>query len=324
MSVTSLVPESRRDEGYRSSQTRGEGSFLQQSCVTGAWFELPELPGVLPREQELGRAFEMSCKAWSCPVCSRRRRAVGVELIGGGVRRARTRGERVRFITLTAPPEGMTLKQLYAAWNRLRTTLRKSGELAQYCAVVELGSASRPQPHLHVLATGRYVPQERLSTLARKAGFGRVADIRAVRDTGDRSAVAYVSKQLAEQVVSYLVKAEATSLAARSAAEGSGKRVQVRPLRLSKGWYPGGSKAAEKVVARQAAAMMGGEEEPLDPGPWYLVVKRLDGELSVMTRPKQVEPITDADAHGASASGATRAEVEASAMTGEGAQEMAA
>lgn len=84
----------------------------------------------------------MSCKGWSCPICSRKRRAVGIELIAGGVSRARRRGERIRFVTLTAPPQGMNLVELYAAWNRMRTALKKSGELSQYCAVVELGGQS--------------------------------------------------------------------------------------------------------------------------------------------------------------------------------------
>jgi hypothetical protein len=213
----------------------------------------------------------------------------------------------------------MGLPQLYSSWNRLRTTLRKSGELAQYCAVVELGSASRPEPHLHVLATGRYIPQARLSLLAESAGFGRIADIRAIKDTGDSRAIGYVSKQLVEQVERYLVKAEATSLAVKTASDGGAKRVQVRPLRLSKGWYPGGFKAAEKTVAQRVAAQMDREAEPMDPGPWYLVVKRLDGELSVVTRPKSAELIGDADTREASASGATSVEEETSATAGEGA-----
>jgi hypothetical protein len=39
------------------------------------------------------------------------------------MQRARFRGEWVRFLTLTAPPEGMSMSDLYSAWNRLRTTL---------------------------------------------------------------------------------------------------------------------------------------------------------------------------------------------------------
>lgn len=228
------------------------------------------------------------------------------------------------MLTATPPPEGMSLKQLYASWNRVRTTLRKSGELDQYCAVVELGSESRPEPHLHVLATGRYIPQERLSLLTESAGFGPIADIRAVRDTGDSRAVGYVSKQLVEQVERYLVKAETTSLASKAASQDGPKRAQVRPLRLSKGWYPGGFKAAEKVVAQRLAEKMDREDEPTDPGPWYLVIRRSDGDLSVVTRPKQVEPVADLDAGGASASGATNAEGETNAQTSERAQEAAA
>jgi len=185
MSVTSLESESRRDEGIRSSQTRGEDSFLHNSLLKARKSSCPNCQGFYMVSQASGRAFEMSCKAWSCPICSRRRRVVAVELIGGGIRLARIRNEMVRMLTLTAPAEGMGIRQLYTSWNRVRTALRKSGELDQYCAVVELGSESRPEPHLHVLATGRFIRQERLSLLAASAGFGPIVDIRAVRDTGE-------------------------------------------------------------------------------------------------------------------------------------------
>jgi hypothetical protein len=102
----------------------------------------PNCKGFYVVSATTGKAFEMSCKGWSCPICSRKRRAVGIELIAGGVSRARRRGERIRFVTLTAPPQGMNLVELYAAWNRMRTALKKSGELSQYCAVVELGGQS--------------------------------------------------------------------------------------------------------------------------------------------------------------------------------------
>jgi len=315
MAVTSLVPEDRRDEGHRSSQT-SEASFLSKSVARARGSSCPNCKGFYVVSAETGRAFEMSCKGWTCPICSRKRRAVGVELIAGGVERARSRGERIRFVTLTAPPSGMSMSELYCSWNRIRTALKKSGELAQYCAVVELGGEQRPEPHLHALTTGRFIPQERLSDLAQRAGFGRVADIRAVRGTGDRSAVAYVTKQLASQVVGYLMKSELARLAERAEFDGGiAKRAQVRPLRLSRGWYPGGFKAAEKICAQRAAERMGHDGEPSDPGPWYLVIKRWDGELSVVTRPKLAEQGDEDEDGGASASGATMDEDESPAQT---------
>lgn len=305
METTSLVPESPRDEGYRSSQT--EDSFLDRAVSRARTSSCPNCQGFYLVSRGTGRAFEMSCKAWSCPVCSRRRRAVAVEVIAGGLARARSRRERVRFLTLTAPSDGLSLRALYASWNRLRTTLRKSGELAEYAAVVELGSPNRPEPHLHVLATGRYIPQARLSTLAESAGFGRVVDIREVKTNGEHEAVAYVSKRMAKHLVGYLVKAETESLAGRAAAESGSKRVQVRPLRLSKRWYPGGFKAAEKAVAERMAAKLDRDPEPGDPGPWFMVAKRWDGDLSVISRPKRRESAADAEARGACGSEATRA-----------------
>lgn len=104
METTSLVPEDRRDEGYRSSQT--ESAFLKRAVDRGRASSCPNRKGFYLVSSSTGHAFEMNCKSWSCPYCSRRRRAVAVELIEGGMQRARFRGEWVRFLTLTAPPEG--------------------------------------------------------------------------------------------------------------------------------------------------------------------------------------------------------------------------
>ena len=48
--------------------------------------------------------------------------------------------------------------------------------------------------------------RQRLSSLAAKAGFGNIADIRAVRSDGDPTAVAYLTKQLADDLVGYLAR----------------------------------------------------------------------------------------------------------------------
>lgn len=314
MSVTSLVPEDRRDEGYRSSQT--ESAFLKRAVDRGRASSCPNCKGFYLVSSSTGRAFEMNCKSWSCPTCSRGRRAVAVELIEGGMFRARFRGEWVRFLTLTAPPEGMSMSELYAAWNRLRTTLRKSGELAQYCAVVEVGTKGRQVPHLHALTTGDYIPQKRLSSLAVKAGFGKVADIRAVRSDGDPTAVGYLTKQLAHDLVGYLAKGEAARMAAQVTTGTGAKRHQVRPLRLSRRWYPGGFKAAESTVIKRTAARLGLPDGPTDPGPWFTVVRRWDGDISVVSRPKARQGA--AATGGARPSGATPTAAETTESRGKG------
>ena len=299
---TSLEADERSEEGYRSSQNAdNEDSFLNRALSRAKGSSCPKCQGFFVVSAATGNAFEMSCKSWQCSHCSIQRRAVAVELISGGVLRARHKKDRVRFMTLTSPPAGMTLPELYASWNRLRATLRASGELREYCAVVELGSESRPAPHLHVLATGTFIPQDRLCELAERAQFGPITDIRAVNEERDSGAAAYVTKQLAGDLVSYLAKSEARRLA-EAPGDGTAKRSQIRPVRISRSWYPGGFKAAEEVVKRELAERMGRENEARDPGPWYMVAKRWDGGLSVIARPgKQGD---QADEHEASASGA--------------------
>jgi hypothetical protein len=183
-------------------------------------------------------------------------------------------------LTLTSPDAtGLTMRELYCSWDRLRAALRKSGELREYLAVVEL--TEQGAPHLHVIATGKYIEQRRLAGLAERAGFGRVADIRAVRGTGSRSATGYMVKSLAR----YATKSSVELLAAKAARESIGKRRQVRPVRMSRRWYPGGLGAAERAVVAEANS---DQERDADPGPWFLVQRREDGSVAVLSRPKLV------------------------------------
>jgi hypothetical protein len=207
-------------------------------------------------------------------------------MIEEGVERAQERGERVRFLTLTSPGDApLSNRQLYEAWNRVRTTLRKSGELAEYLAVVELQERDGGAPHLHILATGKFVAQRRLSALANGAGFGPIVDIRAVRGTGERSAGGYLVKSLAR----YATKANAAALAQAVKSEGGQKARRVRPVRMSRGWFDGGMRAAEK----QVLALMGLAQGERDPGPWFLVMKDYEGNIRALSRPKLVEQGAD-------------------------------
>ena len=156
----------------------------------------------------------------------------------------------------------------YVAFNRLRTKLRRSGHLREYFAVVETTQAGAL--HLHVLATGRYLPQRELSKAAAAAGFGRVADIRAVTGTGDGSA-----RRVPRQDAGGLRdEGDAARLATRGAR-------RLRPVRTSRAWYPGGMAEAEREVGRRMAAEL---SLAPDPGPWLFVVKGGDGALHVRSQ----------------------------------------
>ncbi|MCW3003537.1 MAG: hypothetical protein JWQ20_2835 [Conexibacter sp.] len=77
-------------------------------------------------------------------------------MVAEGCEAALGRGERVRLMTLTdGTGGGMATPEVSAAWNRLRTVLRKSGLLAQYAAVLETTEAGAL--HLHALTTGEFI-----------------------------------------------------------------------------------------------------------------------------------------------------------------------
>jgi hypothetical protein len=206
-----------------------------------------------------GRAFPVRCGKWSCAVCGPWKQAVARSFIEEGFLHWRRRGERVRFLTLTDGTRGkMTVAGLGEAWNRLRATLRASGEMKAYVASLER-TPTRGLLHLHVLAVGTYIAQGRLSERARTAGFGRIAHISEVSDAG--TVAGYAAK-----AVHYLHKDLATG----------GKGVaRSRPLRSSRNWLPGGMTAAE-LALRQAA---GYKPSGSDPGPWVVVGYRRNGDL---------------------------------------------
>jgi hypothetical protein len=180
-------------------------------------------------------AYELPCKSWACSWCGWKKREAAKIALGVGLEAAWDRGERVRFLTLTDGSRGsgeMMAEDIYAAWNRLRAVLKKSGELEQYAAVLE--AQKRGALHLHILATGKFIAQRRLSRLAKQSGFGAVADIREVKagaeetmPTGEANPAAalYVVKEMG----GYLTKEKAAHLVLKT-------NRRRRPLRLSREW----------------------------------------------------------------------------------------
>ncbi len=220
------------------------------------------------------RAYAMACGSWACPTCARKKKAIARRAIEDGMWQAFARGERVRFITVTDDGKGeMRVPDLYASWSRLRIILKRGGYLSEYAAALEV--QRRGALHLHVLATGSYVPVRELSRLAVRAGFGPVVDVRAVK--GDaledaKNSAAYVAKELA----GYVMK-DGKSLADKTA-------VRRRPVRFSHKW--GSSLGdAKKDLAREMAEARDSE---VDPGPW--VVVRVTSDGSLVTRAGQGLP----------------------------------
>lgn len=212
-----------------------------------------------------GKAYAMACGSWACPSCARKKKAIARRAIEVGQTRAFARNERVRFLTLTDAAAGlMSVADLYAAWNRLRLNLKRGGYLAEYAAALEV--QERGALHLHLLATGSYLPVRKLSELAARAGFGPIVDIRAVKRDGPESvknSAAYVAKELA----GYVMK-DGKGLAEKT-------RVRRRPVRFSRGWGCSLG-AAQKLIAEEMAEERG---EGADPGPWVVLRIAPDGTL---------------------------------------------
>jgi len=151
-----------------------------------------------------GKRIEVSCKSWSCPVCSktRKKRLIDRFRHGCGINSG---GFRYRMITLTEvkhPDNESNAREIMKHWNRLRASLRKNGHpLTNYFWTREykpLYGSDSPimYPHLHVAikASIPYALLQRLWLLASGASRVHVPTDEEVNKLCDP--VAYMSKYL--------------------------------------------------------------------------------------------------------------------------------
>jgi hypothetical protein len=269
----SLGPSAARTNSQkqrRSSASRSPHNALRRARRT----QCPNARGSYIWSLSTDRASEIACGRWDCSWCQWRKRAAACVILQVGLEVAWARRERVRFLTLTDGSKGkMTVADFYAAWNRLRVGLareRKGGAyMNEYAAVVKV--QKRGALHLHVLMTGRYVPQRKLVGMAMAAGFGRCTDIREVRRVardGAKGSAEYVTKQLA----GYLTKQSATALSAKT-------NERRRPIRTSRGW--GGGMTMRRAMRMMADAWLEDTDNERDTGPFAFVQALSDGDVLV-------------------------------------------
>jgi len=137
-------------------------------------------------------AFPLRCHSWDCPRCRAKKasdyrdRMLRVEA-----------AEQLYMITLTYYHD-ITPDQAWmtynAAWNRLRTALKKKFGPFNYVRVLESHKES-PYPHLHVICDKSFEPRV-FGPLAVGAGFGYQLKISPI--TGD-GAIGYVTKYLTKE-----------------------------------------------------------------------------------------------------------------------------
>lgn len=143
------------------------------------------------------KGVKIPCGSWACPECAERKKIMLGNRVKGGFE-----NEKIRFATLTARSCGSLatqIKSLKVAWNRLRLWLTRHCGLSKFFWVLEFGT-EKGRPHLHVLLNC-FVKQRTLSRVAYASGFGRIVDIRIVRDGGG---FGYVYKYLGKDCGSKL------------------------------------------------------------------------------------------------------------------------
>lgn len=140
-----------------------------------------------------GETSTFMCKSWDCARCATWMRANLIEEVE---RIANERPQLRRFLTVTLDPSLVPAHRekaeyLGECWNRLMTRLRR-----EYPGItfISVSHYYQSEPHRHAIVD-RFIPQQKLSQWAREAGFGDVADIRAVNA---RNVGKYLTKYLAD------------------------------------------------------------------------------------------------------------------------------
>jgi hypothetical protein len=144
-------------------------------------------------EAEDGETADFMCKSWDCARCATWMRG---NLIESVERIADERPALRRFLTVTLDPKRVPAgknkaEYLGECWNRLMTRLRREYPGISFIAFSHFHQG---EPHRQAIVD-RYIPQEQLSQWAHEAGFGEVADIRAVNA---RNVAQYLTKYLAD------------------------------------------------------------------------------------------------------------------------------
>lgn len=259
--------------------SRAIGGALRQRC--------PNAPARWVMNVRTEKAHRLACGRWSCPVCGSMKSQAARLAVEQGIRYALARGERVRFATLTEDPaRPLDLPALGAAWNRLRTALKDAGLLNEYVAVVETTRAGRL--HLHVVATGKFIPVKALRQAASNAGFGKVTDIRALGGKQPPKGM-LKREELVSLAAHYVAKYLANESKRREALDVH-VRVRLRPVRFSRGWGASLGSARADLIAQWRE---GRGETPSEPHPddvWLMIVRSDRGRLRVFRGREQIDP----------------------------------
>jgi hypothetical protein len=178
--------------------------------------------------------FIKPCGSWrACGPCREAKAASVRARVTAGIQVAQSEGEPWGLLTVTGPPEGLSVAALGRALRCLLRSLRRSGGF-RYATVVHPCSDRRRGVHAHVVVVGREMPPKSvLRQMAVRSGFGRQVDWRVGGNTN--ADAMRVGRYLANQLVVH-----------GPALVGPGGRV--RPLRASRDWDRSGVTAAAVIA----------------------------------------------------------------------------
>lgn len=219
------------------------------------------------RSESTGQLVPARCNSYVCPDCSPLFQMTARHAIEWGltVPAIARRSEAAVFITLTEPgTASLDFPGLCNRWQATVKRLRRSWGLTEYAMVTEFQQRGALHPHVFALVHDQVVDDLRdrssrasyrrrmheLRPMAEALGWGQMVDA-ITPALGD---VEKMGRYGAKAISGYATK-EAAEKFKRAGAQ------RVRPLRLSRRWYPGGLAAAREAV-------LGGKKRDRDPGPW--------------------------------------------------------
>jgi hypothetical protein len=138
------------------------------------------------------KGFLLRCKTWDCPHCRSIKAAAYRERMTQLWQKPQLYMYTLTYFHDKRPDDAWATYN--AAWNKLRTNLRKQYGHFSFVRVLESHNAS-PYPHLHIICD-MYFPPKKLHSACISAGFGYQISGKKITGTG---AANYITKYLTKE-----------------------------------------------------------------------------------------------------------------------------
>lgn len=213
------------------------------------------------RSKVTGAIVPARCNSHLCPECAPLHQMAARRAIEFGLIRAwkKLGGERAIFLTLTEPANAsLDMPGLHRRWKATRKRLARTWGMTEYGYVAEFQQRGALHPHVFAIVSDQVAGDLRdrrsrssyrrrmheLRPMAQSLGWGQMVDAVTI----DVAQAAEMGQYGAKALTAYATK----ETAARFKEAGAQR---VRPVRLSRDWYPGGlAKARTDVLGTRAMA----------------------------------------------------------------------